>query len=251
MVNRAPVTVVIPTQNEAAQIAECVRGLGWADEVIVVDGRSTDGTRELARAAGARVLDGDAVQGPTIAHQRNAGIGAATHEWVFALDADERVGPELSAELAATVAAPAREAYAVRRRNVLPGEPVRHAGWGIGGLARCCAGWPLPVCSSSTRGCGSGRGDRSAARPGFSPHGRRHRAPPRRDGQALPTRRAGRLDATRPRRPRLRRPARRHRGSAARGPPAHEIAAGPAAVVAPGGDVGAPTQGPLRALRQR
>src|SRR5213076_1963265 len=59
-----------------------------------------------------------------------AGIGAATHEWVFALDADERVGPELSAELAATVAAPAREAYAVRRRNVFLGETVRHAGWG-------------------------------------------------------------------------------------------------------------------------
>src|SRR5436309_2749999 len=130
MVNRAPVTIVIPTRNEAAQIAECVRGLGWADEVIVVDGRSTDGTRELARAAGARVLDGDAVQGPTIAHQRNAGIGAATHEWVFALDADERVGPELSAELAATVAAPACEAYAVRRRNVFLGETVRHVGWG-------------------------------------------------------------------------------------------------------------------------
>jgi len=136
MVNRAPVTIVIPTRNEAAQIAECVRGLGWADEVIVVDGRSTDATRELARAAGARVLDGDAVQGPTIAHQRNAGIGAATHEWVFALDADERVGAELSAELAATVAAPAREAYAVRRRNVFLGETVRHAGWGSDWVVR-------------------------------------------------------------------------------------------------------------------
>ncbi|PYP01168.1 MAG: hypothetical protein DMD57_14770 [Gemmatimonadetes bacterium] len=130
MASPAPVTVVIPTRNEGAQIAECVGRLAWAAEVIVVDGGSTDGTRELARAAGARVLDGAVVQGPTIAHQRNAGIGAATHEWVFALDADERVGPELSAELAATVAAPAREAYAVRRRNVFLGETVRHAGWG-------------------------------------------------------------------------------------------------------------------------
>ena len=130
MASPAPVTVVIPTRNEGAQIAECVGRLAWAAEVIVVDGGSTDGTRELARAAGARVLDGAAVQGPTIAHQRNAGIGAATHEWVFALDADEQVGPELSTELAATVAAPACEAYAVRRRNVFLGETVRHAGWG-------------------------------------------------------------------------------------------------------------------------
>src|SRR5438093_4891641 len=136
MASPAPVTVVIPTRNEGAQIAECVGRLAWAAEVIVVDGGSTDGTRELARAAGARVLDGAVVQGPTIAHQRNAGIGAATHEWVFALDADERVGPELSAELAATVAAPAREAYAVRRRNVFLGETLRHAGWGSDWVVR-------------------------------------------------------------------------------------------------------------------
>jgi glycosyltransferase involved in cell wall biosynthesis len=136
MTSSAPVTIVIPTRNEAAQIVECVGGLGWADEVIVIDGRSTDGTSELARAAGARVLDGDAVRGPTIAHQRNAGIAAATHEWVFALDADERVGPELAAELGATVAAPAHQAYAVRRRNVFLGRTVRHAGWGSDWVVR-------------------------------------------------------------------------------------------------------------------
>src|SRR5437867_3534330 len=247
MASPVPVTVVSPTRNEGAQIAECVGRLAWAAEVIVVDGGSTDETRERARAVGARVLDHP---GPTIAHQRNAGIAAASHEWVFAVDADEWAGPELAQELSTTVARPAHERYSGRR----PGSSgCTSCSWGswTDGAVRCCAGWPLSVCSSSTRGSGSGRSDRSAARPGFSPHGRRHRAPPRRDGQALPTRRAGRIDPTRPRRPRLRRPARRHRGPAARGPAAHEIAAGPAAVVAPGGDVGAPTQGPLRALRQR
>jgi shikimate 5-dehydrogenase len=54
----APLTVVIPTLNEASQIAECVRGLSWADEVIVVDADSSDGTGFLAAAAGARVVDG-------------------------------------------------------------------------------------------------------------------------------------------------------------------------------------------------
>lgn len=136
MASRASVTIVIPTRNEGARIAECVGGLAWADEVIVIDGQSTDGTPELARSAGARVLDGRAVAGPTIAHQRNAGIAAAAHEWVFALDADERIGPELAAELRTTVADPAHEAYAVRRRNVFLGKTVRHAGWGSDWVVR-------------------------------------------------------------------------------------------------------------------
>jgi len=132
MVARTPVSIVIPTRNEALQIGECVRGLAWAGEVIVVDGASADGTAESARAAGARVLNGAraGTGGQTIAAQRNAGIAAAAHEWVFALDADERIGPELAAELAATVAAPAHEAYAVRRRNVFFGRTITRAGWG-------------------------------------------------------------------------------------------------------------------------
>src|SRR6266508_2215098 len=122
----APLTFVVPTRNEAANIGECVRGLTSAGEVIVVDNASTDGTAELARQAGARVLGHP---GPGTA-QRNAGIAAAAHEWVFTLDADERVGPALARELAATVAAPAHEAYEVRRSNVFLGKLVRHEGWG-------------------------------------------------------------------------------------------------------------------------
>ncbi len=127
MASPVPLTIVIPTRNEAAQIAECVRHLGWAGEVIVIDGSSADGTPALARAAGARVIERD---GSTIAAQRNAAIAAASHEWVFALDADERIGPELAAELARAVASPAHEAYAVRRRNVYLGKPITRAGWG-------------------------------------------------------------------------------------------------------------------------
>src|SRR3989442_15430385 len=74
MVARTPVSIVIPTRNEALQIGECVRGLAWAGEVIVVDGASADGTAESARAAGARVLNGAraGTGGQTIAAQRNA-----------------------------------------------------------------------------------------------------------------------------------------------------------------------------------
>jgi len=138
MDSRTPVSIVIPTRNEALQIGECVRGLAWAGEVIVVDGASSDGTAESARFAGARVLNGakGGTGGQTIAAQRNAGIAAAAHEWVFALDADERIGPELAAELAATVRAPAHEAYAVRRRNVFLGKTISRAGWGADWVVR-------------------------------------------------------------------------------------------------------------------
>src|SRR5260370_17019342 len=127
MTTAIPLTVVIPTRNEAAQITECVRHVAWAAEVIVVDGSSSDETATLARAAGAVVLARD---GATIAAQRNAGIAAASHAWVFALDADERIGPELARELARVVAAPGHQAYAVRRRNVYLGKTITRAGWG-------------------------------------------------------------------------------------------------------------------------
>lgn len=124
----APLTVVIPTLNEGDQIAACVRHLAWADEVIVADGGSQDGTVAAARNAGATVLE---VPGVTIAAQRNAAIGRARNPWVFALDADERIGPDLAQELSDLAANGARhEAYAVRRNNLYLGRRMRYAGWG-------------------------------------------------------------------------------------------------------------------------
>jgi len=126
-VTPTPLTIVIPTLNEAAQIAECVRHVSWAGEVIVVDGGSTDGTADRARDAGARVL---LAPGSTIAGQRNLGIAQAAHEWIFALDADERVPPELAAEVDRVVRAPAHQAYSVKRRNYLNGRVVTGGHWG-------------------------------------------------------------------------------------------------------------------------
>jgi len=132
----ASITVVIPTRNEVEQIAECVQHLAWAAEVIVADGGSTDGTVEEARSAGALVL---AVPGMTIAEQRNAAIALARNQWVLALDADERVGPELARELqhlASDSAASGHDAYAVRPSNMYLGRRIRHAGWGDSWMVR-------------------------------------------------------------------------------------------------------------------
>jgi glycosyltransferase involved in cell wall biosynthesis len=125
-VSRVPLTVVIPTLNEAGQIADCVRSLVWADEVIVVDAVSADGTAGAARDAGATVIE----SAPGIAAQRNAGIARARSEWVLALDADERVGQPLAQEILQTVASPTHEAYRVRRRNLFHGRQLRRGHWG-------------------------------------------------------------------------------------------------------------------------
>jgi len=126
---RAAVTVVIPTLNEAAQIAQAVADLAWANEVIVVDGGSTDNTVNLAKSAGARVIT---LEGQTIGAQRNAGIEAARNRWILALDADERVTPQLRIEVAKVAAGgvPTHAAYRMKFRNLYLGRELRHGPWG-------------------------------------------------------------------------------------------------------------------------
>src|SRR5436309_838572 len=107
-----PLTVVIPTLNEAAQLPDLLGSLRWADEVIVADGGSTDGTGATARAQGATVLER---AGTTIAAQRNSAIAAARNAWVFALDADERLSDALVEEVRWVLRDPPHPAYRVRR----------------------------------------------------------------------------------------------------------------------------------------
>jgi glycosyltransferase involved in cell wall biosynthesis len=126
---RVPVTVVIPTLNEGSRIFAAVADLAWADEVIVVDGGSTDDTVTRAQAAGARVV---VVRSETIAAQRNLGIEMAENHWILALDADERVSPQLRAELGQIVGgiAPTHAAYRMKFRNHYLGRELRYGPWG-------------------------------------------------------------------------------------------------------------------------
>lgn len=126
---RLAVSIVMPTLNEASQIAQAIADLAWADEVLVVDGGSADDTAGIACRAGATVLT---VTGQTIGAQRNAGISAARNRWVLALDADERVSPQLRAELAAVIAGGSRAhaAYRMKFRNHYLGRELRHGPWG-------------------------------------------------------------------------------------------------------------------------
>jgi glycosyltransferase involved in cell wall biosynthesis len=110
--DRSGLSACIITYNEADRIQECLRSLSFCDELVVVDSHSTDGTRELAAALGARVIERD---WPGYRSQKQFAVQSARHDWVLCLDADERVSERLR-----------HEVEALRERG-FPG----HAGWSI------------------------------------------------------------------------------------------------------------------------
>jgi len=91
-----PISACIITLNEADRLAACLDSLAFCDEIVVVDSHSTDATRELAAAHGARVLIRDFAG---YRAQKDFAVQSASHEWVLCLDADERVTPQLRAAI--------------------------------------------------------------------------------------------------------------------------------------------------------
>jgi glycosyltransferase involved in cell wall biosynthesis len=125
--SRPPLSVCIVAMNEEDRIAECLRSADFADDWIVVDSHSTDRTREVARDAGARVIERD---WPGHVAQKNFALEQASHDWVLCLDADERVSPELRASiLAALDRAELPDGFSFPRRNRYLGRWIRHGGW--------------------------------------------------------------------------------------------------------------------------
>ena len=88
-----PVTATIITKNERANIDYALGSLSWADEVLILDSGSTDGTVERAEELGARVVHQDWLG---FSQQRNRAAQVATHDWIFQIDADEIVTDELA-----------------------------------------------------------------------------------------------------------------------------------------------------------
>ena len=117
---------VILTKNEARHVAACVESVTWADEVLIFDDFSQDGTVELAQAAGARV-----VQNPfeNFAQQRNAALDAVEAEWIFFVDADERGTLELDREIRRVVQQKDVNGWWVPRHNYIFGRLTRGSGW--------------------------------------------------------------------------------------------------------------------------
>jgi glycosyltransferase involved in cell wall biosynthesis len=100
------------TLNEAANIEACLASVAWADDVLVVDSGSTDDTVERARRRGARVITRD---WPGYAAQKNWAAGESRSDWILSIDADERVTPDLAAEIRRVLQAPQAAGYRMPR----------------------------------------------------------------------------------------------------------------------------------------
>lgn len=121
------ISAVVITKNEAEMIGRCLSSLEWVDEVVVMDSGSTDRTREIAAARGARVVE--TREWPGFGPQKNRAIDLAAGDWILSIDADERVTPELAAEIRAALARPGVDAFAMRRSSSYCGRAIRHSGW--------------------------------------------------------------------------------------------------------------------------
>lgn len=122
-------SLIVIAKNEEASIGRCLRSAAAiADEIVVVDGDSTDRTVEIARSLGAKILQ--PADWPGFGPQKQRAQAAASGEWILSLDADEWIEEGLVREIEAVLRDPAAAAgYRIPRRNRFIGEIVRHGGW--------------------------------------------------------------------------------------------------------------------------
>jgi len=123
------ISATIITLNEEANIRDACESLAWADEIIVVDSGSTDKTREIAQACGARVIEND---WPGFAAQKQFAAEQSLYDWVFSLDADERVSEQLKtsiAELRRLDEPKLADGYRIPRRSYYQGRWIKGGGW--------------------------------------------------------------------------------------------------------------------------
>jgi glycosyltransferase involved in cell wall biosynthesis len=121
-------SLIVIARNEEAAIGRCLGSAAFADEIVVVDNDSTDKTVEIARSFRAKVIK--ASDWPGFGPQKNRALKAATGDWVLSLDADEWVGPALSAAIKRVMAdLDAADGYEMPRRSRFRGAIVHHGGW--------------------------------------------------------------------------------------------------------------------------
>ncbi|HTL26509.1 MAG TPA: glycosyltransferase family 2 protein [Burkholderiales bacterium] len=118
-----PLSVVLVVHNAAAQLPACLASVAFADEIVVVDSGSSDGTGACAQQHGARVVQREWMG---FGLQKQFAVAQARNDWVLCLDADERLSPELERSIRAALESPVSPVYRMRRRNRFLGHWLRH-----------------------------------------------------------------------------------------------------------------------------
>lgn len=128
----AKISVILATYNEEKNIKDCLESVrppagGLADEIVIVDGTSSDKTAEIARRYTQKIF---IRENPLMFHlNKQSAIEKATGDWILYLDADERVTPELAKEVRKAIGSPKYEGYWIPRKNIIFGKWIEHTGW--------------------------------------------------------------------------------------------------------------------------
>jgi len=120
------ISVYIIAFNEVDKIRDCINSVLWADEIVVADSHSTDGTTEIANELGAKVVH---IPFNGYGELRNKAISYCKGEWIFSLDSDERCTSEVHDEIINLVNNAPLDIYRVPRKNFFMGQWIKHSGW--------------------------------------------------------------------------------------------------------------------------
>lgn len=120
------VSAIVICFNRRSEIESCLKSLRWADELIVVDSHSTDGTDEIARRYADRFYQHEYV---SCGAKRNWALRHATHPWIVTIDSDEVIPEPLRDEIREVLGNPAFDRYKAYRRNFFLGREMKHGGW--------------------------------------------------------------------------------------------------------------------------
>ena len=126
---RAPLSVLVPVKNEAANLRDCLASVSFAQEIVVVDSGSTDGTQVIAEAAGARVIQ--FAWNGKLPRKKNWALENVPwqHQWVLIIDADERITPELEREIRRAICRGDVDGFYLNRRFWFLDGWINHCGY--------------------------------------------------------------------------------------------------------------------------
>ena len=120
------ISVYIIAFNEVDKIRDCINSVLWADEIILADSHSTDGTTEIAKSLGAKIIQ---IKFDGYGDLRNKAISHCNGEWIFSLDSDERCTEKVRDEIFSVIENSDHDIYRVPRKNFFMGRWIKYSGW--------------------------------------------------------------------------------------------------------------------------
>ena len=120
------ITVYIIAYNEVEKIRDCINSVLWADEIILADSNSTDGTTEIAQELGAKIFH---IPFDGYGKLRNQALKHCSGDWIFSLDSDERCTKEVRDEILKLVQNSSLDIYRIPRKNFFMGKWIKRSGW--------------------------------------------------------------------------------------------------------------------------